>query len=153
MKALLLMAILIMLFTFKSPSQTKLESIKDLIDIMKVDSLASSALRQAFIIQINNRNFAKKDSVLVKNFFNSFKNEELEMKNKLINSDILAIYDRNFTNSEIKDLIIFYRSSAGQKALKLFPNMEMDIWKILKDSYIPVLSDRVDNLEKRIKNK
>jgi hypothetical protein len=149
MKALFLLAIL-SIPLFKSPSKTKQESIKDLIVVMKVDSIGSSALRQAIINQVNRKNIPRKDTSQIKEFV---KIEEKDMANKLIYHDILAFYDKNFTSNEIKDLIKFYRSSAGQKALKLFPNMEIIIWDILKENYIPELIDKVDRFEKSIKNK
>jgi uncharacterized protein len=148
MKTLLLLAILSIPFMFKSPAKTKHESIKNLIVVMKVDSIASSALRQAIIHQINRRNLPRKDTSQIKEFV---KIEEQDMSNKLIYHDILAFYDKNFTSNEIMDLLKFYKSPAGQKALKLFPNIEIVIWDILKKDYIPELIDKADNLEKRIK--
>jgi hypothetical protein len=148
MKTLFMLAILSIPIMFRSPAKTKHESIKNLIVVMKVDSIASSALRQAIIYQINRRNLQRKDTSQIKEFV---KIEEQDMSNKLIYHDILAFYDKNFTSNEIKDLIKFYRSSAGQKALKLFPNIEIVIWDILKEDYIPELIDKADSLENRLK--
>jgi hypothetical protein len=148
MKTLFMLAILSIPIMFRSPAKTKHESIKNLIVVMKVDSIASSALRQAIIYQINRRDLPRKDTSQIKEFV---KIEEQDMSNKLIYHDILAFYDKNFTSNEIKDLIKFYRSSAGQKALKLFPNIEIVIWDILKEDYIPELIDKADSLENRLK--
>jgi len=153
MKALFLLIVINVLFISKSPSQTKHDNIKELIVVMKVDSLARSALRQAIILQINRRNFAKKDSNAIIEFGNSFKTEEQKTADKLIYTDILEFYDSNFTNDELKDLIVFYKSSAGQKALKLFPNIEVDIWKMLKEKYVPAIIEKVDSLENQVKRK
>ena len=56
--------------------------------------------------------------------------------NKMLNEDMVAIYDKYFTESEIKDYIAFYKSPSGQKFVNVTPAMQTDIMNIMMQKYM-----------------
>jgi hypothetical protein len=49
------------------------------------------------------------------------------------------IYDKHFTESEVKDLIAFYKTPAAQKFIRIAPQFMLDIAQMVKKSLDPEL--------------
>jgi len=54
---------------------------------------------------------------------------------KLLNYDLVDIYDRYFTAAEIDDFSTFYKSASGQKLLSQTPNITKDVMAIMTTKY------------------
>ena len=50
---------------------------------------------------------------------------------------IISLYDKHFTLSEVKDLLIFYRSATGQKILKTTPLLMEEMLRDMTEKLIP----------------
>jgi len=49
----------------------------------------------------------------------------------------LPIYDKNFTESELRDIIAFYRTPTGQKTITLAPKMMMEAMMAFSEKFTP----------------
>ena len=54
---------------------------------------------------------------------------------KLVNEDMVDIYDKYFTIQEIDDFTNFYKSKSGQKLLKQTPDITKDVMAIMSAKY------------------
>ena len=54
-----------------------------------------------------------------------------------------TVYDKYFTEDELKDLIAFYKSPAGKKYISVVPNVIADSMSIFVEKYAPKLDEFV----------
>ncbi len=54
---------------------------------------------------------------------------------RLLNEDMVDIYDKYFTMEEIADFTTFYQSKSGQKLLNKMPDITKDIMDIMSAKY------------------
>lgn len=60
-----------------------------------------------------------------------------ENAKKLINEDMVAIYDKYFVIEDIESFITFYKSKSGQKMLEKLPEITKDIMTVMAVKYQP----------------
>jgi len=123
MKKRIFVSIILAVSAFAAFSQTKEESIKELFSLMKTESMFDKLVFpfQSF----------QKDSVsngLNTSFMNSIK----PMFKKIMEEDMVGIYDRYYTQQEIKDLIRFYKTKTGQKLINTAPEIQNEIMSIVQ---------------------
>ncbi len=58
----------------------------------------------------------------------------------------LPLYDKYFTVSELKDLVAFYKSTTGQKAIKIMPQLMQESMQKSNDLLVPKIRTLVDEL-------
>jgi len=62
------------------------------------------------------------------------------------------IYDKYFTEKEIKDFIVFYKSPSGQKYLSLSPEIMKEFMGTMMQKYMPemkkTMKDKIEELKK-----
>ena len=51
------------------------------------------------------------------------------------------IYDKNFTESELRDLIAFYKTPTGQKMIQIAPKMTMEAMMAFNEKFTPKLQE------------
>jgi len=71
--------------------------------------------------------------------------ETKALSKKLINEDMVTIYDKYFTESEIQKFIDFYLSPEGKKLIEATPNMQNEIMAIMATKYMPELTTKFKN--------
>ncbi len=54
---------------------------------------------------------------------------------------IFQIYDRTFSESELRELIAFYQTTAGKKALEFLPSLSSQYQKAISEVLLPLLQD------------
>lgn len=54
---------------------------------------------------------------------------------RLLNEDMVDIYDKYFTAEEIEDFAAFYRSKSGQTMLNQMPAISKDIMDVMSVKY------------------
>lgn len=59
---------------------------------------------------------------------------------QIIEEVTIPMYDRNFTASELREFVAFYRSPTGQKVITLMPAMMMESMKGFSEKLAPKLS-------------
>ncbi len=60
--------------------------------------------------------------------------------NQLIEQISYPIYDKYFTESELRDIIEFYKSSTGKKAISVLPQIMLDSMSRTNDILLPKMS-------------
>lgn len=58
-----------------------------------------------------------------------------------------ALYDKYFTDDEIKDLIAFYKTPTGQKAIEILPQLSEESMKLTDEALAPKVKAIVQQLQ------
>jgi hypothetical protein len=66
---------------------------------------------------------------------------------------MMAIYDKNFTDQEVKDLLAFYKSPIGLKMVEKQPAMQQESMQIMMTKYIPKYQETIKELMKKMIDK
>jgi uncharacterized protein len=75
-----------------------------------------------------------------------------EISKKLINEDMVALYDKYFTQNEINDLISFYKTPTGQKFIKVTPEIQKEIMMVMYQKYMPEMQKSIKARVEELKN-
>ena len=135
MKKFFIILLLSLLSVSYSQAQTKQESIKQLFKLMKTDSLYDKMMESIVptIMQQSSKDASDPEAAAtMKKAIDAMK----PIMNKMLNEDMVAIYDKYFTESEIKVYIAFYKSPSGQKFVNVTPAMQTDIMNIMMQKYM-----------------
>lgn len=139
MRRTILLSIIIALTTFSAFSQSKQESIKLLIHLMKTDSLVEKIFTSVVPVimkqTLNNGQDSVQITSRVQNMNAVLASSKL-LFNKILDEDIVEIYDKFYTENEIKDLIVFYSSPTGKKTIEKTPEMQKEIMSIVMQKYM-----------------
>ena len=127
MKKTILVSLILAVTTLTAFSQTKQESIKELFSLMKIESTFDKIVIPFQGLQ--------KDSVS-KGLTSSLMNSIKPMFKKIMDEDMVGIYDKYYTQQEIKDLIRFYKTKTGQKYINTAPEIQNEIMTIVKAKYM-----------------
>ena len=143
-------AILLLCFvsvTISCFSQTKQESIKELFHLMGKDSLIERTISSMLPTAINvyqqygqTFNESSKDSLIhrlqmYKTIADKLQNEEM------------GLYDKYFSQDEIDDLLVFYKSPSGKKHSELIPKIQHDLQLIIQEKYKTEIVDMVISMK------
>lgn len=126
-------------------SQTKQESIKELFHIMKNDSMMYKMMDSMVPTMASQMQSQMKDSVArVKSI--DVMNASMQSAKGFIPQmmdDMALIYDEHFTDKEIKDFIVFYKSPSGQKYLSLSPEIMKEFMGTMMKKYVPEMQKAI----------
>ncbi len=135
-----------------SYSQTKQESIKQLFHVMQLDSIMDktfSSMLPAIMSQMKNENplVNERASEMMKT---SMQTAKVIVK-KMMDEDMVTVYDKYFSQNEINDYISFYKSKSGQKFIEMTPNVSKDLMVIMMQKYMPefqkTIKEKVDGMK------
>lgn len=155
MKQTFLALTLLFCISINGQSQTgpKKEKIKYLFSLMHQDSLISKTNEAMSLSMVTQMAGIFKDSIYTKggiNYPDKFakimqKSMEAskEYTKKLINEDMVDIYDKYFTIVDIEDFITFYKSKSGQKMLDKLPEITTDMMTALTVKYQPIMQQSI----------
>lgn len=129
-------------------SQTKQESIKELFHVMQQDSIMDkmfSSMIPSMINQMKSQH-PENDSLA-----NARSNEMMKammqttrlIMKKMMDEDMVALYDKYFSQKEINDYIAFYKTPSGQKFIKVTPDISKDLMEIMMQKYVPEIQNAV----------
>ena len=141
---------------FSSYSQTKKENINELLIKMNIAEDLKPSLYNAVsaIMEItaksnlSNEKKNKQYSFLMTKISNEVaKNKDFK---NFMENEINNIYDKNFSEEEIKELLVFYSSPVVQKLLRKQKNMNEEILGVLIIKYLPQFKKKImDELKER----
>jgi len=154
MKKTIILSIIFVATTFTSFSQTKQESIKQLFHLMQVDSTMEKTFRTvipAITAQFPKENNDPAKSAAMNQFMSSLMSLTKDMCKKMLDEDLVVVYDKLFTENEIKDLIVFYNTPTGKKMIEKQPEMQMEMTRILMQKYIPELQKNIADSALKLK--
>lgn len=140
MKKLLFLSILTISFAMNAVAQDKASDLKKLFKLMDtekmIDGMMDSmipALKQQAGSRITGDGAKEKFD----KYMEFMMNETKELSKKLVNEEMIQIYDKYFTQEEIKDLITFYESHTGRKMLEKSPEITKDLMNSMVTKYMP----------------
>ena len=129
-------------------SQTKQESIKELFHVMQQDSTMDKMFNSMIPSMINQM---KSQHPINDSLANARSNELMKVTmqttkvilKKMMDEDMVALYDKYFSQKEINDYIAFYKSPSGQKFIKVTPDISKDLMGIMMQKYIPEIQNAI----------
>ncbi|PYT00907.1 MAG: hypothetical protein DMF63_04365 [Acidobacteria bacterium] len=69
-----------------------------------------------------------------------FFTKEIDLS-KALNEIAVPMYDRNFSETELRELIAFYRSTTGQKTISVMPKLMLEAMTGFSEKVLPKLQD------------
>lgn len=146
MKKLMIIPVLLLSVTFISFGQDKSADLKKLFTLMNTDKMLDDmmnnmipAMKQQAGAQIQGADAKEK----MEKYVEFLMTETKELSKKLINEEMVQIYDKHFTATEIKDLIAFYESPTGKKMLAKTPEITKDLMNAMVSKYMPEYQERL----------
>jgi uncharacterized protein len=146
MKKLLFLSIITISFTMNSVAQDKASDLKKLFSLMNTEKMIDEmmdnmipALKQQASGQITGEDAKEKFD----KYIDFMMNETKELSKKIVNEEMVQIYDKHFTHEEIKDLIKFYKSPTGKKLLEKTPEITNDLMNSMITKYIPEFQQKL----------
>jgi len=133
MKKVILAAVLCLSVFCNSYSQAKQESIKQLFHLMQTDSLIDKMFSSMIPQILNQQQMQITDSV----------SRVKEISTKLINEDMVVLYDKYFSQAEINDFISFYKTPSGQKMINMTPDIQKDLMTVMMQKYMPEMQKSI----------
>jgi len=121
-----------------SMAQTKQESIRELFHLMRDDS-TSLKIMNSMVPMLTQKTSQDMDSTARTKSQESMKSimAAVTMIIAKVKDDRLKLYDRYFTQDEINEMIVFYKSPAGRKYVSVKPEITKEIvMKVFKE-YLP----------------
>jgi len=147
MKKFILVVVLSVPFLFNVQAQSKQENIKELFVLMQTDSMAIKMMNSMLPMLIN-QSSATMDST-AKNqrdeMIKKVTNVVTSITNRLINEDMVMLYDKFFTEKDIKELNAFYKSAAGKKMVQVTPELNKEVMMIMLTKYMPEMQRMFKN--------
>lgn len=152
-------------------SPTKKELIKELATIMNIRVTASKDLEQRLtqlVAAVQNQvlhdsKSTQKEKEMSKEHIDELAHvmkvlpEKLNQRidiGKFSEDLIIEVYDKYYTESEIKDFIAFYKSPTGQKSLHTMSVIRQEMVQITSGKIMPIISEIInEEMEKRKKSK
>jgi uncharacterized protein len=145
MKKLLLVILILIPALINCQAQTKQENIKVLFQLMQTDSVVEKMMNS--MIPLMMKSIPQQQDSTAMSMMNAtmkkITDAMMDITKRLMNEDMLAIYDKYYTEKDIKDLVAFYKSSAGQKMVKVTPDLNKEMMMILVTKYIPELQSKL----------
>jgi uncharacterized protein len=136
-------------------AQTKQESIKDLIHILKNDSMINKTLDAMIPTMANQMQLQLKDSTAKARSMEIMKvamQSAKEIMPKMMD-EMAVSYDKYFTEQEINDFIAFYKSPSGQKYISVMPEMMKDMMGNMMKNYLPAMKKSMEAKMEEFKKK
>ncbi|HJV77010.1 MAG TPA: DUF2059 domain-containing protein [Paludibacter sp.] len=146
MKKLIFTSALCLSVFCNSYSQTKQESIKQLFHLMQTDSLLDKMFSSMIPQILNQQQMQITDSVSRAAFDTKMGSVMLiakDISKKLLNEDMVVLYDKYFNQAEINDFVNFYKTPSGQKMISMTPDIQKDLMNVMMQKYMPEMQKSI----------
>ena len=156
MKKVILASIFCLFIHANSHAQTKQASIKELFHLMQTDSIIEKTFASIVPGILRQMPDTPKDSASLAQRTRSMgavMKIAKETCNKMINEDMVVVYDKYFSQAEVDDFIRFYKTPAGQKYIKMTPNIQADLMDVMMRKYMPEMKKSMEATIEEIKSK
>ncbi len=157
MKKSVLLFVLFSSVSFAGFCQTKQENIKEMLKLMQVEQMISQSyagmipMIQKQMESQAGASMTEKKKENQRKVLTKVMDLSKEMATDLINNEAPGIYDRNFTEDEIKELMTFYKSPTGKKSIELIPNIQKELMGVMFSKYLPNFQMKVKVLMDEVK--
>jgi len=158
MKRIVLLTAIFGIFVFHLSAQTKSEKIKELFVTMRVDEtikVMSDNISALMLKRASLFGKTKKDSIhspIDSNYENTMKEEIIAFTKKVIDRDMVGLYDKYFSIEEIQKYIDFYKTPEGQKMISVLPGIQKDLMSNMMSKDIPEFISKLVEKRKEIKS-
>ncbi len=144
MKNLILFGFLMLITSFNLSAQNKKEKITQLFAVMRTDIMINSMVdNMSTMFKQQSIEFMSTQNDSVYTVYMAYVMEETNaFTRKLINEDMVEIYDKYFNIEDIQKFIDFYNTPEAQKLLDVTPNIQQDIMKSVMSKYLPELQEK-----------
>lgn len=133
-------------------NSNKVVKIKDLFKLTATNRMVDS-ISKNLTITLSKQAEPYKNKSGYQEYQSSVKQQTEELSNNLINVEMVKIYDVNFTEDEINQMIKFYQTPAGKKLVKMLPIIQDELLVSLKSKYLPDFLRKVQEKFQELKNK
>ena len=118
------------------------EQIMDSMVRSELPNLVSAVLKNAPNLDSDRPEIQKQFSEIVSRMVGKYRDRVIKKidVNQLIEQVSYPIYDKYFTESELRDIIGFYKSSTGKKAISLMPQIFNDSFQRTNEILLPQMS-------------
>ena len=118
------------------------EQIMDSMVRSELPKLVSAVLKNAPALDSDRPEIQKQFSEIVSRMAGKYRDRVVKKidVNQLIEQVSYPIYDKYFTESELRDIIGFYKSSTGKKAISLMPQIFNDSFQRTNEILMPQMS-------------
>jgi len=147
MKKILLILLFSIPVLLNCQAQTKQENIKVLFQLMQTDSVVEKMMNSMIPVMMKSIPQAQ-DSTAKSQLDATMKKMTqvmMTITKRLLNEDMVGLYDKYFTESEIKDLVSFYKSSVGKKMVAVSPELNKEMMMVLITKYFPEMQQMLKN--------
>lgn len=140
MKRLIVLTALLASFSLQLSAQTKKEKIVELFKLMKTDKMMVSMIdNMSKMFPKSSLGDPQKDSI-----YQAYSQKEsLAFVKKLLDDNMVDLYDKYFTMEEIQFYINFYKTPEGQKMLDVSPSIQKDFIAKMMASDMPEFQERM----------
>lgn len=146
MKKIILLVVLSIAFTANVFSKDKTDDLKELVSLMQVEEQVEGKIT-AMIPMMKQQMGKTFEDERGERIFNEYMVALIEetkvMASKLVDKEVIAIYDKHFTHKEIKELIKFYKSPIGQKTLEKTQIITQEMMDAMTTDYLPGFQQRL----------
>ena len=118
-------------------AQSKQESIKELIHILRNDSMINKTIDGMISTMVNQMQMKDSTAKARSTEIATMAMESAKEALPKMMDQMTASYDKYFTEQDIKDFITFYKSPVGQKYINVMPEMMKDIMGNMMKNFIP----------------
>jgi hypothetical protein len=128
-----------------SAQDKKASDLKKLFELMKAEKMIDGMMESMIPMmkqQANGKIMDDNAKEKYDKYMGFVMNEMKELSKKIINEEMPLIYDKHFTNKDIKQLIKFYKSPIGQKMLDKTPELTKDLMNSIMTKQMPELQDK-----------
>lgn len=134
----LLLALILLLPTFLNvQAKTKQENIKILFHLMQTDSVLDKTMKNMLPVLMKSMPTPQAPDAQLQANMDKMTKMVIDITNRLMNEDMVAIYDKYYTETEIEQLVAFYESKTGQKMVAISPELNKEMLSIMMTKYLP----------------
>lgn len=124
-------------------SQNKQELIKELFQLMEADSASTqmfNSMMPAFFGQNMQQEMDSTARIKKQQVIGAVM-EEVKKIIVAVKEEKMKLYDKYFTEKEIKQMIAFYKSPAGQKYVSTNPEITKELVMKVMQEYVPAMKE------------
>lgn len=155
MKNIILLLVIILSSTLNLSAQKKDKDLKKLFEIMQIEKITGEMMNNMLPFikkQASQKLKGKGQQKKFDTYMTYVAKETTNLSLKLVNVEMLKIYDTHFSHKEVKKLIKFYKSSTGKKMIEKTPQITKDLMSSLP-KYLPEFQKNLKEKLEELKNK
>jgi len=149
MKKIFILPVLALLMVVSSckPQQDKAADLNRLFEVMNAEKMIDEVMESMVQVMQQQAGMQFAGNENAKEMFDSYMDfvmvEVTDLTKKMMDEDMVQVYDKHFTQEEIQGLIKFYESSIGQKLLEKTPEISKDVMELMMQKHLPVFQQKL----------